>query len=160
MALHRIPPPTEPLTPDEYRWYTALWNAVEPPRSMTVRQIITASLKVIFGLVLLIEPPGFMDDVTGTAAATYGVGAVLVIGGSMALAGSTRGWAAVEELGLRLSQIGLLLTFTIIAVALWEGTHGRASIAILVLLVLMAVVDADKRITIIKWRPVRTITEE
>lgn len=158
--VHQIPPPTEPLTDDEYRWYTALWNAVEPPRGVTIRQLLTASLKIGFGVWLLVNPPGFMVEIAGGFLPTAVVGIITALGGVLALVGAAAGRPAVEEVGLRLAQIGLLLTLAITSVVLWDGMYGRAALGVMALLVAMAVLDADKRIALLKWRPVRTLIEE
>lgn len=152
-----IPPPTEPLDEIEMAWYRALWRGLAVPRSVTVRQILTAALKIALGVVLLAAQPGFLTAVAG-GVPSLTIGLTLTVGGLTAAWGAFRTRASVEELGLRLAQVGMVGLFGVVAIILWDGSDGLAATLIFALLIAMSVLDADKRIETVRWRQREPLT--
>lgn len=152
-----IPPPAEPLDPREMRWYAAMWNALAAPRAVTVRQVITAGLKVALGVVLLAARPEFLLAVAGGVPSSI-IGATLILGGAVAMWGAFRTHPALEEIGLRLAQVGLVGLFAVVAIIVWDGADGISATLLFAFLIAMAVLDADKRIETVRWRTTQPLT--
>lgn len=145
------PPPTEPLDSVEMAWYRAMWHALETPRTVTVRQIITAVLKLALGVVLLVARPGFLLTVAGGVPSLI-IGATLILGGAAATVGAFRTRPTLEEVGLRLAQVGLVGLFAVVATIVWDHGSGASATLLFAFLIAMAVLDADKRIETVRWR--------
>lgn len=145
-----IPPPVEPLDDREMRWYVALWASLADPPAVTAGQIVTGLLKAAVGVLFLVYQPGYMLEVAGGIPAVF-IGAVLVLGGLVASWSAWRLHPALEEVGLRTAQVGLVGLFTVFAFIIW-GADGRPFlISVLALLVGMALFDAEKRIRRLRW---------
>lgn len=145
-----IPPPTEPLDEVEMRWYVALWAGLADPPAVTAGQIGTGLLKAALGALFLVYRPDYILAVAGGLPAVA-IGVALMTGGALAAFAAWRNYPGVEELGLRLAQVGLLGVFTVFALILWDAEGRSFLVSLLALLVSMAVLDAEKRIRRLRW---------
>lgn len=145
-----IPPPSEPLDEVEMRWYVALWAGLADPPAVTAGQIGTGLLKAGLGALFLLYRPGFVLAVAGGIPAVV-IGVALTTGGILAALAAWRHHPGIEELGLRLAQVGLLGVFTVFALILWDAAGRSFLVILLALLVGMAVLDSEKRIRRLRW---------